>query len=60
LSKSREEGIKPYYICNDKQLEDLIQKMPKSKEELLTVSGFGEKKVEKYGDEILEIVRMRD
>jgi superfamily II DNA helicase RecQ len=57
LNKSREENIKPYFIYNDNQLRDLILKMPKSKEELRLVAGFGEKKANKYGDDILKIVR---
>ena len=56
LIKSREENIKPYFIYNDNQLKDLILKMPKNKEELQLVAGFGEKKANKYGDDILKIV----
>ncbi|MDF2544941.1 MAG: hypothetical protein K0S47_4659 [Herbinix sp.] len=56
LSKSREENIKPYFIYNDSQLKDLILKMPKSKEELKSVAGFGEVKANKYGTDILNIV----
>ena len=37
-------------------MNDLLQKSPKSKEDLLKVSGFGNVKVEKYGDRILEIL----
>lgn len=58
LSKSSEEKIKPYFIYNDKQLKELISKMPKDKEELQTVSGFGEIKVNKYGDDILRIIKI--
>lgn len=57
LDKSREEKIKPYFIYNDKQLKELISKMPKDKEELQTVIGFGEIKANKYGDDILRIVK---
>lgn len=57
LNKSREENLKPYFIFNDNQLNDLIAKMPRTKEELLGVSGFGAVKVEKYGDEILTILK---
>lgn len=57
LYKSREEKIKPYFIYNDKQLKELISKMPKDKEELQTVVGFGEIKANKYGDDILRIVK---
>lgn len=56
LQKSREENIKAYYIFNDKQMIDLINKLPRSKEELKNVSGFGEVKIEKYGDVILKII----
>lgn len=58
LQKSRAEGIKPYYIFNDLQMKDLIEKNPHSKEELLKVSGFGNVKVEKYGMEILQIISL--
>lgn len=57
LAKSREENIKPYYIFNDNQLKDLIRKKPASKEELKQVSGFGDIKVNKYGEDILAIVK---
>ena len=56
LGKSREENIKAFYIYNNKQMEDLIHKMPKDKRELLEVSGFDKAKCEKYGDEILGII----
>ncbi len=56
LKKSREENIKPYFIYNDNQLKDLISKMPRNKEELKIVSGFGEIKANKYGDDIMKIL----
>lgn len=57
LKKSKEEQVKPYYIYNNLQLKDIIEKMPRSKEELLKVSGFGAVKTEKYGDDILAILK---
>ncbi len=56
LNKSWEEKIKPYYIYNDNQLKDLISKMPRNKEELQMVAGFGEAKINKYGNDILKII----
>ena len=56
LQMSRQENIKPYYIYNNEQLNDLINKNPKSLDELKSVSGFGDKKVEKYGNDILNIL----
>lgn len=57
LEQSRKENIKPYYIFNDAQMEDIIAKNPQTKEELLNVSGFGNVKVEKYGEEIIGILK---
>jgi len=57
LEQSRKEKIKPYYIFNDAQMEDIIKKNPQTKEELLQVSGFGNVKVEKYGEEIVGILK---
>lgn len=34
----------------------LVLKMPQNKEELLKVNGFGNVKVEKYGEDILKIL----
>ncbi len=57
LHKSREEKIKPYMIFSDRQLKDLLTKMPKSKDALQTVYGFGVVKADKYGADILKIVQ---
>lgn len=56
LNKSRIEKVKPYFIYNDSQLKDLISKMPRDKEGLKNVAGFGEVKSNKYGEEILDII----
>lgn len=56
LKQSRAEEIKPYLIFNDAQLEDLLLKMPQTQSDLLKVSGFGDAKVNKYGEEILKIL----
>lgn len=56
LKKAREEQTKAYIIFSNSQMEDLIEKCPKTKEELINVSGFGKIKTEKYGDEIIKIM----
>lgn len=56
LNTSKFENIKPYIIFNDNQMMNLIECMPKNKEELKCVSGFVEVKVTKYGDEIIKII----
>lgn len=57
LRKSREEQVKPYFLYNDNQLRNLIAAMPKDKDELQRINGFGPVKAEKYGDDILEILK---
>lgn len=54
--KANSLGIKPYIIFSDSTLIELANKMPKDKEELLSIRGMGEKKFEKYGDEVLNII----
>ena len=56
MKKSIDENVKPYLIFNNAEMEDLILKMPKTKEELLNVKGFGTVKVDKYGDELIYIL----
>ena len=41
-----------YIVLSDAALEDLCRKQPASVEELLGVTGFGERKAELYGSEI--------
>ncbi len=45
-----------YIIFNNKSLDDLLKIKPTDKNQLLEVYGFGDKKVEEYGDEILSIM----
>lgn len=57
LQQSRKENLKPYMVFNDAQMNDLIDKNPQNKDELIKVSGFGAVKVEKYGEMILRILK---
>lgn len=56
LRQSKAEGIAPYLIFNDAQMEDLLFKKPHTTEDLLKVSGFGTVKVNKYGESIIKIL----
>lgn len=58
LLKSREERIKPYYIYNNLQMEKIIELLPKTHQELMRVNGIAEKKCEKYGEDILNMIKM--
>ena len=50
------EGIKPYIIFSDSTLIQISNVVPKNKEELLSIRGMGEKKYEKFGEELLNII----
>lgn len=49
-------GKPAYYILTNKNLEDALNLSPKNPEELETLSGWGPKKIEKYGQEVLRII----
>ena len=46
-------GIAPYIVFSDKALRDMCARMPATPEAFLLVSGVGEKKLERYGEEFL-------
>jgi ATP-dependent DNA helicase RecQ len=52
--KAKELGMPAYIVMNDNSMDALCRVRPKTAEQLMNVLGFGEKKVEKYGAEILE------
>ncbi|HJC62443.1 MAG TPA: DNA helicase RecQ [Candidatus Blautia merdavium] len=54
---AKEEGMPPYIIFSDKTLVDLCIRAPKSREEMLKVSGVGEHKFQRYGQAFLEEIR---
>ena len=55
LEASRKENIKPYFIYNNEQMEEIIRLRPKAKKDLLEIKGFGEVKVQKYGEGIIGV-----
>jgi ATP-dependent DNA helicase RecQ len=55
--KAKELGMPAYIVMNDNSLDALCRVRPKTADQLMNVMGFGEKKVEKYGAEILEELR---
>lgn len=56
LQLAQEQRVFAYMILYDGTLVDIVLKMPRTKEELLKVHAFGEKKFIKYGEQILAIV----
>lgn len=56
LQIAREENMPPYIIFSDKTLIDMAVMMPRSKSEMLEVSGVGENKYGKYGERFLRVI----
>lgn len=54
--KYKEMGVPAFTILSQKVLLGIADAMPSCRKEFLNVKGFGEKKWEQYGSELLEIV----
>jgi ATP-dependent DNA helicase RecQ len=53
IKKAKELGMPAYIVMNDNSLDALCRVRPATAGQLMNVLGFGEKKVEKFGAEIL-------
>jgi len=51
-----EQQMPIYMLANSNSLQEICTYLPFTKQHLLQLTGFGKAKVEKYGDEILELV----
>lgn len=56
LTIAREEGMPPYIVFSDKTLIDMSAKTPRDRAAMLSVSGVGEAKYNKYGDRFIEVI----
>ncbi|MGL5414401.1 MAG: DNA helicase RecQ [Clostridium sp.] len=54
---AQKEGVPPYLVFGDNTLKELSTRMPLNREQMLDVSGVGERKIEKYGDIFLEKIK---
>ena len=50
------EGVPAYVIFHDATLREMAEVRPTSADELLDISGVGQRKLEKYGDEFLALL----
>ncbi len=51
-----EQGVPPYHIFHDATLMEMMEYRPKNDGELLTLNGVGGVKLEKYGEDFLEVI----
>lgn len=54
---SKEEKVPPYIVFSDKTLIQMCAVKPATKDEMLTVSGVGEAKYQKYGEQFIKVIQ---
>ncbi|MFC3993701.1 DNA helicase RecQ [Actinoplanes siamensis] len=59
-SIAKQQGIPPYVIFHDKTLRAIATLAPSSLDQLGTVSGVGQSKLAKFGDDVLAVIRGED
>ncbi|WP_277422674.1 HRDC domain-containing protein [Photobacterium sanguinicancri] len=55
-SLARAQNVPAYIICHDASLKAIAKNRPQTLEQLSQISGFGESKISKYGEQLLAIV----
>ena len=55
--RCKKDGIPPYVICNNKDLAKIAAARPQSLSGLMQIEGFGKGKAEKYGEEMLALLK---
>ncbi len=54
---AEQHGIPPYMVFHDSTLKEITQRKPTQREDLLNITGIGQAKLEKFGDEFLKVIR---
>ena len=56
LQLAREEAVSAFIIASNRELAALAQARPASLSELANVKGFGRKKIQRYGEALLQVI----
>lgn len=54
--QAAKENIPPYMVAHNRWLKQMVKMRVKDKEDLLQIKGFGEKRITKYGDDLVKIM----
>jgi ATP-dependent DNA helicase RecQ len=57
MAISKELGIPPYVVFHDRTLKEMVNLRPASRDELLLITGIGEKKADQFGTRFLELIK---
>lgn len=55
---AEKQGYPVYLICRNIHLEEIVRNKPKSLEDLKQIKGFGKSKLQKFGKDVLHIVKL--
>jgi ATP-dependent DNA helicase RecQ len=53
---AEENNVPPYVIFHDATLKEMLEVKPMSRMELLTITGVGESKLDKYGNDFIDVI----
>ncbi|MGM5482082.1 MAG: UvrD-helicase domain-containing protein [Nanobdellota archaeon] len=56
IEKARELGMLPYMLFSDKTMYQLLSMRPRNCDELNLINGIGEAKINRFGDELLDML----
>lgn len=57
MELARQQNVPPYVIFHDKTLREMAVFKPTSRSALMEISGMGERKIERYGQVFLDVIR---
>ncbi len=57
LERARADGVPPYVVASDRTLREVAMLRPRTLDELAMAHGIGPTKLERYGDDLLEVVQ---
>lgn len=57
LALAREQGVPPYVIFHDSTLLEILNRRPATRNEMAQVSGVGQAKLARYGEEFLGVLK---
>ncbi len=57
---AEQQGVPPYIIFHDRTLMKMAEQRPKDLQQFSRISGVGEKKLERYGEIFLQVIREQD
>lgn len=54
---AREFGIPPYLVFNDKTLHEMVEMKPTTDHEMARINGVGERKLHRFGDRFMAVIK---